>query len=187
MARVRRPFAAVAATEREVAAPRPGDDLVPKADVVMDRGFDAPAPPHEVWPWLVQLGKQRGGWYFPRAVERFVPRSRRAARSVQPQWQGLRVGDRIPDYGGPDEYFEAVEVDPPRSLVYRSERGRMQLSWAITLTSAATSTGTGTRVHLRLRLGPVRRVWLAETFGELVDAVTIAGMAAGLRERLTRG
>ena len=40
-------------------------------------------------------------------------------------------------------------------------------------------------MHLRLRLGPVRRVWLAETFGELVDAVTIAGMAAGLRERLT--
>ncbi len=62
----------------------------------------------------------------------------------------------------------------------------MQLSWAITLTPTATSTGTGTRVHLRLRLGPVRRVWLAETFGELVDAVTIAGMAAGLRERLTR-
>ena len=99
---------------------------------------------------------------------------------MQPQWQGLQVGDVIPDYGGPDEFFEAVEVEPPRHLVYRSERGRMQLSWAITLTPY----DAGTRVHLRLRLGPVRRVWLAETFGELIDAVTIAGMAAGLRERL---
>jgi hypothetical protein len=87
----------------------------------------------------------------------------------------------VPDYGGPDEFFEAVEVDRPHHLVYRSERGRMQVSWAIVLTPSH----GGTRVHLRLRLGPVRRVWLAETFGELIDAVTVAGMAAGLRERLT--
>jgi hypothetical protein len=39
-------------------------------------------------------------------------------------------------------------------------------------------------VHLRLRLGPVRRKWLARTGGEFIDALTIAGMAAGLRERL---
>ncbi len=97
-----------------------------------------------------------------------------------PRWQGLAVGERIPDYGGPDEFFEAVEVEPGRHLVYRSERGRMQVSWAITLTPSA----SGTRVHLRLRLGPVRRIWLAETFGGFLDAVTIAGMAAGLHERL---
>jgi hypothetical protein len=39
-------------------------------------------------------------------------------------------------------------------------------------------------VHLRLRLGDVRRVRLAETLGGHVDALTVAGMAAGLRERL---
>jgi hypothetical protein len=177
---VRRPFAAVTATAEEVRAPRAGDDVVPDADVVMDRGFAVPGTPQQVWPWLVQLGKGRGGWYLPRSVERFVPRSRRAARSVQPQWQGLRVGDVIPDYGGPKEYFEAVEVESARHLVYRSERGRMRVSWSITLTAY----DGGTRVHLRLRLGPVRRVWLAETGGDLIDALTIAGMAAGLRERL---
>lgn len=186
MGAVRRPFAAVAATPAEVRVPMPGDDLVPGADVVMDRGFDAPGSPEQVWPWLVQLGKARAGWYFPRSVEWFVPRSRRAAREVQPQWQGLEVGDVIPDYGGREEFFEAVEVEAPRLLVYRSERGRMQVSWAITLTSSVTPAGAGTRVHLRLRLGPVRRKWLAESFGELIDAVTIAGMAAGLRERLKR-
>ena len=179
---VRRPFAVVAATPGETRARRAGDDLVPDADVVMDRAFEAPGTPDQFWPWLVQLGKGRAGWYLPRSVERFVPRSRRATRSVQPQWQALRVGDVIPDYGGREEYFEAVEVAPARHLVYRSERGRMQLSWSITLTAY----GAGTRVHLRLRLGPVRRVWLAETVGEFFDAVTIAGMAAGLRERLER-
>lgn len=42
-----------------------------------------------------------------------------------------------------------------------------------------------TRIHLRLRLGSVRRKWLVNTAGELVDILTIAVMAAGLRERLT--
>jgi hypothetical protein len=162
----------------------PGDDLVPGADVVMDRGFDAPGSAEQVWPWLVQLGKARAGWYFPRMIERLIPRSRRAAREVQPQWQGLEVGDVIPDYGGPEEFFEVVEIEAPRQIVYCSERGSTQVSWAITLTPSVTAAGAGTRVHLRLRLGPVRRVRLAETFGELIDAVTIAGMAAGLRERL---
>jgi hypothetical protein len=180
MAPVRNLFAGVATTAAEAVSPRPGDELVPDADVVMDRGFDVPGTPEQVWPWLVQLGKQRAGWYLPRTVERLVPPRRRAARSIVPRWQGLAVGERIPDYGGPKEYFEAVEVEPARHLVYRSERGRMQLSWAITLTPTA----NGTRVHLRLRLAPVRRVWLAESVGELVDVLTIAGMAAGLGERL---
>jgi hypothetical protein len=185
MAPVRKLFATVAATAAETVGPSPGDDLVPHPDVVMDRGLDLPGTPAQAWPWLLQLGKGRAGWYLPRTIERLVPPRRRAVRSVVPHWQSLVVGERIPDYGGPEEFFEAVELEPPGSsggghLVYRSERGRMQVSWAITLTPA----GSGTRVHLRLRLAPVRRVWLAESVGELVDVLTVAGMAAGLRERL---
>ena len=148
----------------------------------MDRGFDRPAPPEQVWPWIVQLGKGRGGWYLPRSVERFVPPRHRATRVVDPRWQDLHVGEVVPDYGGSEAYFEVAELDRPRHLVYRSERHRTRVSWAIVLTP----TGPGTRVHLRLRLGPVRRVRLAETVGGLFDVLTIAGMAAGLRERLSR-
>jgi hypothetical protein len=63
-------FAAVTATEAERAAALPGDEIVADPDVVMDRGFGVPAAPEVVWPWLVQLGKARAGWYLPRAVER---------------------------------------------------------------------------------------------------------------------
>ncbi len=180
---MRSPRAAVAATRTERSASRVGDDLVPDADVAMDTGFDLPRPPHEVWPWIVQLGKRRAGWYLPRAVERVIPPSRRAAREVLPRWQDLAVGDVIPDYGGADETFEVVEIEPGRHLLYRSRRGRTDVSWAITLTPSP----EGTRVHLRLRLAPVRRVRLAESVGGLFDALTIAGMAAGLRERLAEG
>jgi hypothetical protein len=39
-------------------------------------------------------------------------------------------------------------------------------------------------VFLRLRMAPVRRQLLARTAGELIDLLTVAGMAAGLAERL---
>ena len=146
----------------EVAVRRVGDDLVPDADVVMDRAFSVAAPPAEVWPWLEQLGKRRAGWYLPRRVERFVPRRRRAIRRLDPAYGGLRVGDVIPDYGGRDETFEVALIEPSRHLVYTSRRGRTYVSWAIVLDpggrrhpgAPAAATGTG-------QARADRRAWVA--------------------------
>jgi len=169
----------MSATDAERREVRAGDGLV-AADVVMDRAFTLPGDPASVWPWIAQLGKWRAGWYLPRHVERLVPRRRRAATTIVDRWQHLAPGDVIPDYGGRDATFTVAEIDAPHVLVYRSQRGRTSVTWSITLRPA----GGGTRVLLRLRLGPVRRVWLAGSVGEWFDALTIAGMAAGLRERL---
>jgi hypothetical protein len=115
-----------------------------------------------------------------------VAPSRRAVRRIEDRWQHLRIGDVIPDYGGRRETFEVVLIEAPRALVYRSRRGRTDLTWSITLESRpALLDVEQTRVFLRLRMAPVRRVWLAETAGELLDLLTVAAMAAGLRERLT--
>jgi len=168
------------ATEQERGAVLPGDDLV-EADVVMDRGFDVDAPPEEVWPWLVQLGKRRAGWYLPASVERLVPASRRATRHLDPRWLAHRVGDVIPDWGGRDATFTLAAIEAPRVLLYTSRRGHTDVTWCLRL--APTRHG-GTRVHLRLRLGPVRHPRLASSLGGLVDAVTVIGLAAGLRERV---
>jgi hypothetical protein len=165
----------------EVEAPMPGDELLPDADVVMDRAFTVAALPESVWPWLVQLGKRRAGWYLPQRAERVLPRSRRAIRHLDPRWQDVGVGSVIPDYGGRHETFTAAEVRPPASLVYTSVRGRTSITWSIALDPLSNGRS---RVRLRLRLDPVRRTWLAGTVGELLDLLTIAGMAAGLKERV---
>ena len=170
------------ATDVERHALLPGDDLV-VADVVMDRGFDLPAPPDVVWPWLVQLGKRRAGWYLPASVERFVPPSRRALRRIEPRWLDHHVGDVIPDWGGADATFTLAAIEEARTLLYTSRRGRTDLTWCLHVTPTGTA---GTRVHLRLRLGPVRRQRLAATVGGAFDALTIIGLAAGLRERVGR-
>ena len=170
----------VRATPEEAAAALPGDELVP-ADVTMDRAFTLDATPSTVWPWLVQIGKTRAGWYLPRAVERFIPSGRRAARRLDPRFASLEVGQTIADWGGRDATLTVAHVEPPHTLVFTSRRGRTSFSWALVLTDHGDDR---TRVHSRVRIGPVRRRRLAEHGGGLFDAATIAGLANGLRERL---
>jgi len=184
---IRRPFAQITPTREEIARELPGDDVVPAADVVMDRAFTLPGSAADVWPWFVQLGKRRAGWYLTRAVERAIPRSRRALRRLDPELLGLRVGDVIPDWGGRDATFQVVRMEPPGVLVHRSTRGSTNLSWAIVLGDVGTAEDPQTRVALRLRLGPVRHLGLARTAGGLIDALTIIALAGGLRERLAGG
>ncbi len=166
------PFDTIRARPDEVAAQRLGDDIVTEADVVMDRAFTVTTAPERAWPWLLQLGKQRAGWYLPRSLERFIPRSRRPARTIIAVWRHLKVGDVVPDYGGKNESFQVAILQPPSALVYRSQRGHMQVSWSITLTVLpdwGVDAPLLTRIHLRLRLGSVRRKWLVNTVGELLD------------------
>ncbi|MDO9455572.1 hypothetical protein [Nocardioides sp.] len=170
----------VAPTAAERRAPLPGDDLVDPAAVVMDRAFDLPAPPAAVWPWLVQLGKRRAGWYLPRSVERVLPRSRRALRYVEPDLQRHAVGDVIPDWGGATATFTVAAIEPARTLVYTSTRGRTDLTWVLSLREAP----GGSRLHLRLRLGPVEHRRVAEVGGGFFDWLTVRGLASGLVERV---
>ncbi len=168
-------------TGAERAAALPGDELVSPADVVMDRAFTLAATPEQVWPWLVQLGKSRAGWYLPRPLERLIPANRRGLRRLDPRWLGLQEGDVVPDWGGRDATFTVAAIDPADHLLYRSTRGHTELTWCLSLSPAGPA---ACRVHLRLRLAPVRHRRLAEWGGGAMDLLTIAGLATGLRERL---
>lgn len=171
-------------TTAERSAALPGDDLVAPADVVMDRAFTLDAPPGQVWPWVVQLGRRRAGWYLPARVERVVPASRRGLRRIEPRHQALAVGDVVPDWGGADATFTVVDLAAPHHLLYGSTRGRTHLTWCLRLTAL---TGGRTRLHLRLRLAPVKHRWVAQHLGGVVDLLTVVGLAAGLRERARGG
>jgi hypothetical protein len=170
----------VSARPHEVAAVLPGDAIVPDAQVTMDRAFDLPAPPEIVWPWFAQLGKNRAGWYLPRWAERTIPARRRGLRRIDPTLQHLAPGDVIDDWGGRDATFTVETHEPPTTLVHSSRRGDLRISWAIVVGPE----GPGSRVHLRFRIAGVRRVWLLRSGGELVDLLMVAGLAAGLRERV---
>ena len=185
------------ATPSEIAAVLPGDDLV-DANVVMDRATTLPGNAEALWPWLVQLGKGRAGWYLPQVVERLVPPGGRGLRRLEPTYAGLAIGDRVPDWGPGDPEFEVALLDPPHALVYRSLRQRsrghrwptddpppadtLDLSWAL----VSRDVPDGVRLQLRLRARTTRAwtVRVARVAGGAMDALTVGLLFAGLRERL---
>lgn len=184
-------------TDAEVATPLPGDDLVPDATDVIDRATSLPGVPADVWPWIVQLGKGRGGWYFPRWLERVTPASRRGLRRLEPRLTQPQIGDDHADWGPGTPVLRVVEIDPPRALVHLSLRdkadghrwpdgradrpGVLAMSWALVLTEA----GPGqTRLHLRLRLRLRVKSSQLATLGGVFDWATVELLFAGLRERV---
>ncbi|MGI8713540.1 MAG: hypothetical protein ACR2NR_10235 [Solirubrobacteraceae bacterium] len=162
----------------------PGDELLPEANLTFDRSTTLEATAEEIWPWLLQLGKRRAGWYLPARLERLLPASRRASRAILPRWQTLAVGDRIPDYGGREEYLEVARIEPPRTLVYRSERRGAQFSWALLLSPTPSH---GTELRLRFR-GHIKSVgWRRRVIvpvGDFFDWSTGVLMVRGLNERV---
>lgn len=168
--------------------PLPGDEIIERPDVVMDRRMLLLAPPETIWPWLVQLGKNRAGWYLPGVVERwFIPTARRAIRRIEPQWQDIKVGDVVDDWGGKDAKFTLASIDPPHSIVWTSTRARKNkgplfFTWALVL--QATGKGSSElRLRLRIDNGGGRK-WLAQYGGGALDLATVKLLERGLKERL---
>jgi hypothetical protein len=108
---------------------------------------------------------------------------RRAAGSFAPAREHLAVGDTTPDSGGRNATFEVAMLQAPAILVDQSARGPANLTWPVTLTPVTKTRldhpDSRTRIHLRLR--PIRPKRLAAA-GKVTDILTIAGMAAELRE-----
>ena len=73
----------------------PGDDLVPDADLVSTRAISVDAPPAAVWPWIAQLGQDRGGFYSYDTLENLAGCGIHSADEVVPDWQHLAVGDVV--------------------------------------------------------------------------------------------
>ena len=98
----------------------PGDELVPDAQAIDTRGITIEAPPERVWPWLVQMGYGRGGWY---SIDQLDMRGRSADRIVE-AWQDLAVGDVIPTHPGGG--FEVRLLVRNRALVLFGDPSTMQ-------------------------------------------------------------
>jgi hypothetical protein len=79
----------------EVEAALPGDELVSSHTPRTTRAVTIDASVDAVWPWLVQIGEGRGGFYSYSLLERAVGARIHNADTVHPEWQELRVGDTI--------------------------------------------------------------------------------------------
>lgn len=108
------------ATDDEAAEPLPGDDRTPNPRMQSTRAITIDAPPERVWPWLMQMGIGRGGFYTHDWVERLLFRTRyvegrHSATRVHPELAPLAVGDAVPMGAG--AFATVSEVKPYDYLV----------------------------------------------------------------------
>ncbi len=112
----------------EAELPFPGDDLIAEPSATETRGITIDASPSEVWPWLVQMGFGRGGWYSYGMLDN----KGTSADSILPEYQSLTPGDivHIDKISG----FEVKAVEPGRALVLftNTELARSQVEKAVT-------------------------------------------------------
>ena len=107
------------ATEEEVAATMPGDDLLSRAQYRCTRAITIAATPDEVWPWLVQVGYGRGGFYADDLLDNFA---RPSAHVIVPELQDIHVGQWLAMVPRPSERT-AFRVDgfvAPEWLLWRT-------------------------------------------------------------------
>ena len=106
------------ATDEEVSGPYRGADHLLEGKTAATMGVTIEAPPHQVWPWLVQMGGDRGGWY---SWDRLDNGGRPSAREVHTEWQDLAVGDHVNYWtrSGPVDAWEVAALEPNRFLALR--------------------------------------------------------------------
>jgi hypothetical protein len=102
------------ATPEEATCTYPGDELVPDPDGGATMATVLPAPPEKVWPWLVQMGGNRGGWY---SWDWLDNSGKPSADRIVPEWKSLDVGRQLK---GPANWWTVVVAEPDRTLVLRS-------------------------------------------------------------------
>lgn len=112
------------ATDDELREQYPGAEIIPGATRGATMAVTIDAPPSRVWPWLVQMGVDRGGWYSWDRLDNF---GRRSTDRIHPEWQAIALHDRLTAMPDGSEWWEVAALEPERFLGLRMSvdlRGR---------------------------------------------------------------
>jgi hypothetical protein len=169
------------ASNDEIAASLTGDELVPSPRISYTRAVSINAAPEDIYPWIVQLGAERGGMYSYEWFETNILRCELInANRIHDEWQGLKVGDQVkmcPGTSGPPPYEVAV-MEPDRAIILgHKENGTWIEIWQFILIP---QTDGSTRLLLRSRNAAQGWFWDVIRPGEFIMA---RGMLLGIKDR----
>jgi hypothetical protein len=135
----------------------------------------------DIWPWLMQMGYQRGGLYSYDWLDRlFGILDRPSADRVLPEFQHLAVGDKVPL--GPGEELTVTALEPSRALVLRYHAHGFEWVWQFGLYPLDSN---GTRLVSRgtERVPNTASAWLFMRVMEPAAFVMTRRMLLGLKQR----
>jgi hypothetical protein len=132
------------ASNAEIARPMPGDDIVPEPTFNATRAVTIDASPAEIWPWLVQIGKGRAGFYsYDRLDNDGIPSS----DTIMPLYQDLQEGDPVPLSDSVDALVTLLVPESAMLLEIRHDDEIWTWAWGLYPTEASQ-----TRLVTRLRV-----------------------------------
>jgi hypothetical protein len=173
------------ATGQESGETLPGDDLIADPDLTATRAITVRAPAGRIWPWIVQLGQGRGGFYSYDFLENLAGCDIHSADRIVPEWQEVAAGDEV--RLAPQVGLTVASVERGRSLVLRGavpmgdSAPPYDFTWAFVLKDEPDGS---TRLLVRERYGYTRR-W-ARLLVEPVAAISFVmsrRMLRGIRDR----
>lgn len=178
---LRRWFARWGTTPGDLTRVMAGDALIVGPTYSGTMAVTVNARPEHVWPWLVQMGYQRGGLYSYDWLDRlFGYLDRPSATSILPEWQHLAAGDKIPLGWGPA--WPVAVIEPCRALVLDMRNsGGIDWVWQFGLYAVdekRTRLVSRSRVHART-VGATLLTWMIEPAG----FVMTRRMLLGLKQR----
>ena len=159
------------ATDAEVAASLPGDPLVSQPKISATHAITVQGSAADVWPWLVQIGQGRAGFYSYEGIENLLGLNIHNPNRILPEFQDLKVGDVVPlapdGAGVPVAFLEPnrwlvlggrfdAQTKGPLALDDKSPGAYYEASWGFFLQPID---GRSTRLIERLRMD-----WGPETF-----------------------
>lgn len=108
------------ATDAEVHAQLPGDEIVPAARSQETRAITIAAPAHLVWPWLTQIGQDRGGFYSYQVLEDLVGCEMPNVDYLDSRLQHWKLGDKLwmypPRKAGGQGFAVLAHFEPGHAL-----------------------------------------------------------------------
>ena len=120
------------ATAEEINRPMPGDELDPSPTFLATRAITIAGTPEQIWPWLVQMGYGRAGYYGYDILENLgSPRGMASATTILPELQNFKVGDKVPISPAAENVFYAIE--PNQYLIWAGQSGENPggFTWAL--------------------------------------------------------
>ncbi|MFC2054563.1 hypothetical protein ACFLV7_09770 [Chloroflexota bacterium] len=133
------------ATEQEISAPMPGDEFDTAPDFFATRAITIQDTPQEIWPWLIQMGYNRAGFYGYDVLENLgSERGLHSLEHILPEFQNFQVGDVIPISAVVAMEFYAIE--PGQYLIWSGSDGTDSFLWSLQPVDA-----THTRLISRIR------------------------------------
>jgi hypothetical protein len=168
------------ATDEEVARAMPGDDVVKQPTFNATRAVTIQARPEEIWPWLVQIGNKRAGWYTYDWLDNLGIPS--AERSI-PELQHVAVGDLIPFSLDGKQGQKVKDFEANQWMLWWDNIGDATWSWGL-YPFDESQTRLITRVRIQYRwLSPAI---LMDLLVEFTDIVMMRKCLLGIKQRAER-